>query len=86
MYSAAHSSENHSDNESIICSCCGKWIASVKENDMQPDAQACYEAGNVPVPNLGWFCSQHCAITFEQVQGVQFTRTAKGEIDYYGSM
>ena len=53
---------------------------------MEPTAEQCYSAGNVPVPNLGWFCSQACAVAFEGKNGVKFERNQNGEINYYESL
>ena len=67
----------------VACANCGKTIALFKEEAMEPSFEECYAKGNVPVPNLGWFCSQPCAIEFEQAHDVTFARTNDGMIDYY---
>jgi hypothetical protein len=74
-----------SNREFVTCLNCEKVIASFKkdEDKMEPSAEECYATGNVPVPNCGWFCSQKCAIEFEQSHGVKFGRTIDGMIDYY---
>jgi hypothetical protein len=73
------------NQEFVTCLNCKKVIALLLEDEdrMEPRAEECYAAGNVPVPNCGWFCSQSCAIEFEGSHGVKFGRTIDGMIDYY---
>lgn len=73
----------NSNQEFVTCLNCEKVIALSKKDKMEPSADECYTAGNVPVPNCGWFCSQKCAIEFEHSNGVKFVRTLDGMIDYY---
>lgn len=68
----------------INCLNCNKVIAKNHEDGMDPPPENCYEAGNVPVPNLGWFCSQECANQFGLDNNLTFERNAGGLIDYYG--
>jgi hypothetical protein len=69
--------------DSVTCLTCDKVIATFEKDNMVPLPEDCYAAGNVPVPNCGWFCSQQCAIEFEKSRGVRFGRTMDGMIDYY---
>lgn len=71
------------DNTSCRCSFCGKTLAAFKNDTMMPSAEACYKRGNVPVPNVGWFCSQKCALDYETKFDIRFARTLEGKIDYY---
>jgi len=73
----------NSNQEFVTCLNCEKVIALLKEDKMEPGAEECYAAGNVPVPNCGWFCSQKCETEFERSHGVKFGRTTDGMIDYY---
>lgn len=68
--------------ETVKCMSCSSVIAIFKEDKMIPGPQACHKAGNVPVPNLGWFCGQECAIAYETMNKVTFHRV-DGKIDYY---
>jgi hypothetical protein len=71
------------DPELVTCLNCAKVIATFENDTMIPSPEECYAAGNVPVPNFGWFCSQQCAVDFEKTGGVRFERTEHGTIDYY---
>ena len=75
----------NSNQKLITCLNCEKVIALFLEDEdqMQPSVDECYAAGNIPVPNCGWFCSQNCASEFEVSHGVKFGRTMDGMIDYY---
>lgn len=68
-----------------ICNCqfCSTIIAKLTTDGMIPSAEECYQRGNVPIPNFGWFCSQECASKYEKQYGTKFTRTENGLIDYY---
>lgn len=70
----------------INCLNCNKVIANYHEDVMTPSAEQCYETGNVPVPNLGWFCSQECANQFGFDNNVKFDINAQGLIDYYNKL
>jgi len=69
----------------IDCQFCGKILAgsSHDSDEALPTAEEMYKAGNVPVPNFGWFCSQICADRYEKAAKVRFTRNQDGVIDYY---
>ena len=74
----------HAD-DSKICKCqfCNKKIADFIDDRMIPAAEECYNLGNVPIPNFGWFCSQDCATEYEKKYGIKFSRTEEGKVDYY---
>lgn len=65
------------------CQFCDTIIATLTEDAMIPSAEECYKNGNVPIPNLGWFCSQDCATNYEKKYDINFARTKDGKIDYY---
>ncbi len=67
----------------FTCLYCHSIIASVTEEMMTPSPEECYTNSRVPIPNLGWFCSQDCALWFEKKHNVTFARTTEGKIDYY---
>jgi hypothetical protein len=73
------------NNDENFCRCqfCNKTIAEFKNDEMIPSAQNCYNSGNVPVPNFGWFCSQDCATAYEKKYDIKFARTTEGKVDYY---
>jgi hypothetical protein len=71
--------------EYLKCQNCEKVIAELIEDRMMPTAEECYKSGNVPVPNMGWLCSQECANEFEKRYDVTFDRTKDGKVDYYAS-
>ena len=73
----------NNDEQFVACLNCGKVIAALVNDNMVPGPEDCYAAGNIPVPNCGWFCSQPCAIEWEDAHGVRFERTPDGRIDYY---
>ena len=73
----------NNDEQFVACLNCGKMIATEVDGKMVPGPEDCYAAGNIPVPNCGWFCSQPCAIEWERSHGVRFERAADGMIDYY---
>jgi hypothetical protein len=72
-------------NAENLCRCqyCNKTIAEFKDDKMIPSSEECYNKGNVPIPNFGWFCSQVCANNYEAKNDIKFARTEKGKIDYY---
>lgn len=65
------------------CQFCDKVIAELTEDSMIPSAEECYQNGNVPIPNFGWFCSQDCATSYEKKHDISFARSSDGRIDYY---
>ena len=69
----------------IDCRFCGKIMAgSVQDTDeARPTPEEMYRAGNVPIPNFGWFCSQECASRYEKTARVQFRRNQDDRVDYY---
>jgi len=72
------------DDTFCKCQFCDKTIAEIKNNNiMIPSAEECYQSGNVPVPNFGWFCSQECALDYETKFDIKFARTKEGKVDYY---
>jgi hypothetical protein len=71
------------NQEFVTCRKCRKVIAELAESGMNPSAEECYKAGNIPIPNFGWFCSQECALEFEKQHDVKFARTSEGRINYY---
>lgn len=73
------------EDPSVNCQFCNKEIASLVNGDMIPTAAQCYQTGNVPVPNFGWFCSQECAEKYELKADVRFARNILGKIDYYNN-
>ena len=72
-----------SNNSSIKCEFCEKEIAQILNDEMTPSPEDCYKKGNVPIPNLGWLCSQICATDFEKKFEIKFSRTHEGIVDYY---
>ena len=72
--------------DTVSCLNCNKVIAVYDKDEMKPSAEESYKAGNVAVPNFGWFCSQECATQFEQDNNVKFSRNAQGLVDYYGKL
>ena len=74
---------NMVDDYFCKCQFCDKTIAEFKNDLMSPSAEECYKNGNVPIPNLGWFCSQKCALDYEAKFDIKFDRTAYGKVDYY---
>jgi hypothetical protein len=75
--------KSFSNGKFVKCEFCGNVIAEIINDDMVPSAENCHAAGKVPVPNLGWFCSQECAVKFEGKYDTTFYRTQDGKIDYY---
>jgi hypothetical protein len=73
----------NSDEKFCKCQFCDKIIAEITKDDMIPSFQDCYNNGNVPVPNFGWFCSQACATEYEKKTGIKFSHTEEGKVDYY---
>lgn len=67
----------------IRCVHCDNVIAEFVGDEMNPSFIECYQAGKVPVPNCGWFCSQKCANDFGIKWNVKFDRDPEGTIDYY---
>ena len=74
-----------SNDKDVRCESCGEVIAKLENDEMIPSAEECHKKGNVPVPNLGCFCSQECANKFEKNNNVKFERTEDGLIDYYSN-
>jgi len=71
------------DEDNCKCECCGVTISQILSDSMTPSAEECYQKGNVPIPNFGWFCSQNCANKYEKEHDIKFARTKNGKIDYY---
>jgi hypothetical protein len=69
--------------ETVNCLNCNKIIAHFINEAMSPSPEDCYRAGNVPVPNCGWFCSQECVNQFGQKHNIKFDRDENGFVDYY---
>ena len=72
-------------NDGIICSHCQKLLSAY---DSQSGAfslpvEQLHSEGAVPIPNFGWFCSQSCALAYEDAHRVRFQRGASGLISYY---
>lgn len=73
----------------IKCAMCQKilavWNDSADEQDPAhvPSPEHLFQAGAVPVPNFGWFCSQDCATTYSETYGVTFQRDTHGNVAYY---
>lgn len=70
-------------DHTIKCQFCNKTIALLIDDNMNPSAEQCCKAGNVPIPNFGWFCSQSCATKYEHDFKIDFMRNPVGEIGYY---
>jgi hypothetical protein len=71
----------------IPCAHCLKLLAKAdpQRDSHSPSPEELLASGAVPVPNFGWFCSQHCATLYEQAKGkMLFDRNAAGEVQYYG--
>ena len=77
--------DSNGDRKAIDCLFCGKTLATYNQGSQQaqPTAEDMYQSGKVPVPNLGWFCSQECASKFEKMAKVHFQRNKDGNVDYY---
>lgn len=73
------------DDRYCKCQFCNKTIAEIKNDAMMPSTEECYQRGNVPVPHLGWFCSQECALNCETKFDIKFAKTKDGKVDYYHS-
>jgi hypothetical protein len=73
-------------HDTVNCLNCDKVIALFVDDTMAPTPEQCYESGNVPVPNCGWFCSQECVNQFGIKHDLRFDRTANGLVDYYGKL
>ena len=67
----------------IECLQCGILITEYNEDVDDSYFQGLHNNGAVPVPNLGWFCSQNCALDFEMQHNVVFQRNSDGIVDYY---
>jgi hypothetical protein len=67
----------------ITCLICGtllaSWEASGQRHEPSPDE---LRSSKVAVPNLGWFCSQACAVEFERTNRLTLRRDATGRITY----
>lgn len=50
---------NH-DSEHVACANCGKHLASVGTDAVDPSPDALMSAGAIAWPNFGWFCSAGC--------------------------
>lgn len=70
----------------IVCQSCSKKLADYINHTPIPSFKELYKSGAVPVPNLGWLCSQECAERFEKQIDIQFARDSKGTIDYYNGI
>ncbi len=77
--------EKNLDPEGIICAMCEKKLSQYNSSTDKhsPSAEELYQAGVVPIPNFGWFCSQECADAYEQKFNVRFDRNAQGKVQYY---
>ncbi len=73
----------NNDQQVVTCLNCKRVIATLVGDKMVASPEDCYAAGNITVPNCGWFCSEPCAIEREGAHGVRFERTSDGRIDYY---
>jgi hypothetical protein len=75
----------HSDQQQdiLFCQSCRKKIADYVNDIPVPDYATLYNAGNIPIPNFGWICSQSCAQEFEKENRVKFQKNSSGKIDYY---
>lgn len=73
------------NKEYVKCKNCGKVMAELTEEGMEPKAEDCYNMGNVPVPNMGWLCNQKCVNEFEKKYEITFERSKDGKVDYYAS-
>ena len=66
----------------IACLSCSRllaaWDAALDQH--QPRPEELVVQGRVAVPNLGWFCGQSCAETFEDLKSVTFRRDQNGLI------
>ena len=72
--------------DTVNCLNCDTVIAHYINSAMVPSPEQCYELGNVPVPNCGWFCSQECANQFSISHDLKFERNKNNLIDYYGKL
>lgn len=71
------------DEDKVRCSFCNKELAKVEEDGLIPTADELFKSGNVPVPNFGWFCSQHCGNQYSEKFQVSFQRDEENNINYY---
>lgn len=70
--------------DGIYCCYCDKKLATFLEDEtLNPSCEELHKQGAVAVPNMGWLCSQECAIKFEKEFDVHFERNNSGIINYY---
>jgi hypothetical protein len=74
-----------SEEGTVRCSTCQKELAKFgpETDGMNPKPEELLNAGGVPVPNFGWFCSQDCGNQYERNHSVRFHRNHDGCIQYY---
>jgi hypothetical protein len=58
------------DPEWVVCANCGKRLASVNEEGIEPSAEALINANAIAWPNFGWFCSPDCEKAYAAEFGV----------------
>jgi hypothetical protein len=48
------------DPDHVVCAHCGKQLASIGTDAIDPSPEALISAGAIAWPNFGWFCSAEC--------------------------
>ncbi|MGZ5190439.1 MAG: hypothetical protein ACXWCZ_05430 [Flavisolibacter sp.] len=68
----------------LTCAYCDKTLAEYTGDGINTEQFIqLHKEGKIPVPNMGWLCSEECALNFEKQYDVRFDRTSSGKIDYY---
>lgn len=73
------------ERSDIACRSCGSVLAEWRElqGTWEPAPQQLLDPGHIPVPHLGWFCDETCALRFERRAGIRLRRDGQGRIRYY---
>ena len=70
-------------SDTLNCAYCDKKLADIIQDELVPDVETLYKQGNIPIPNMGWLCSEECALNFEKKYDLKLSRTSTGKIDYF---
>jgi hypothetical protein len=72
------------DSLDIFCANCERILAKyiLETDNHMPAYDEMVDAGNVAIPNFGWFCSQKCGNEYEKLKNLRFQRDDKGDINY----
>lgn len=70
------------DPDHVVCANCGKQLASVGTDGIDPSPEALINAGAIAWPNFGWFCSAECEQAYSHEYQVSCSqREATGGAD-----